>query len=127
MKDPSTIYIHLEGPKCAKKDRSGGGIFRGPKGGDWKRPAPGALRAWTAAAPACYALASGAKEIDSVSSDDTPAFRRSPHTAWQLTDEGGLLLHLRAHELTATNLTGVLLWEALAAPQTARQLSDLLM
>ncbi|HMA33324.1 MAG TPA: PqqD family protein [Chloroflexia bacterium] len=62
---------------------------------------------------------------DSAIADDQ-YYLRNPRTAWQLMDEGGMILNLPAQELTATNTTGGLIWEELAAPRTARQLSDAL-
>lgn len=53
-------------------------------------------------------------------------YSRSPHTAWQIMPEGGMILHLRAHELTATNTTGAAIWQELEKPQTAQQLSETL-
>lgn len=37
-----------------------------------------------------------------------------------------MILHLRARELSATNVTGAAIWEALEKPCTARQLSEML-
>ena len=59
-----------------------------------------------------------------MSNADEPCYRRNPHTAWQTMDDGGVILDLQAHELSATNATGAAIWEALATPQTARQLSE---
>ena len=53
-------------------------------------------------------------------------YRRSPHTAWQIMPDGGIVLHLRSHELTATNVTGAVVWQELEEPHTALQLSEAL-
>ena len=58
-----------------------------------------------------------------MSTPDEPYYRRNPHTAWQTLEDGGVILDLQAHELSATNATGAAIWEALATPQTAPQLS----
>src|SRR4051794_16285201 len=61
-----------------------------------------------------------------MSEQDVQYYRRNPHTAWQIMDDGGLILDLRAHELTATNTTGAAIWQALDQPRTPRQLCELL-
>ncbi|MGA7731376.1 MAG: PqqD family protein [Chloroflexia bacterium] len=53
-------------------------------------------------------------------------YKRNPHTAWQIMPEGGMILDLRAHELTATNLTGAAIWQELEEPRTVLQLSEAL-
>src|SRR3954447_1067350 len=58
-----------------------------------------------------------------MSGQNDPYYRRNPHTAWQIMDDGGLILDLRAHELTATNATGAVIWQALDEPRTPQQLS----
>jgi hypothetical protein len=58
-----------------------------------------------------------------VSTHDELYYRRNPHTAWQIMEDGGVILDLQAHELSATNATGAVLWQALDSPKTARQLS----
>jgi hypothetical protein len=54
---------------------------------------------------------------------DNQPYQRNPHTAWQVMDEGGMILHLQAQELTAVNSTGAALWQALTAPRTAPELA----
>ncbi len=59
-------------------------------------------------------------------SGDEGRYGRSPHTAWQTMEDGGVILHLREHMLTATNATGAALWGWLEVPRTSRELSLLL-
>jgi hypothetical protein len=57
---------------------------------------------------------------------DDQSYQRNPHTAWQVMDEGGMILHLQAQELTAVNSTGAALWQALESPRTAPELATAL-
>ncbi|HYO48992.1 MAG TPA: PqqD family protein [Chloroflexia bacterium] len=50
-------------------------------------------------------------------------YRRNPHTAWQVLEEGGMILNLKANEMSATNPTGAWIWQQLDEPVTVRQLS----
>jgi hypothetical protein len=50
-------------------------------------------------------------------------YRRNPHTAWQVLEEGGMILNLQANEISATNPTGAWIWQHLDKRVTARQLS----
>ena len=50
-------------------------------------------------------------------------YRRNPHTAWQVLEEGGMILNLQANEISATNPTGAWIWQHLDEPVTVRQLS----
>jgi hypothetical protein len=50
-------------------------------------------------------------------------YRRNPHTAWQVLEEGGMILNLQANEISATNPTGAWIWQHLNEAITVRQLS----
>ena len=54
-------------------------------------------------------------------------YRRNPHTAWQVLEEGGMILNLQANEISATNPTGAWIWQHLDERVTVRQLTAALM
>jgi hypothetical protein len=59
--------------------------------------------------------------------DAQQRYRGTPERAWRNMDEGGMALHLQAHDLIRKSPENAFIWEELEVPCTVQELTERLM